>query len=199
MSKKCCISVANNTKNILLVLLLHSSCSCFLFIAAFQQRQLSSSRYHHYHAFQPAAAQIRISGGFAVHSTRNESIRQRHDGIFWYSSRRPRRLRQQQRRSFPLPLFSVQDSGDSKDMVGENDNNSSNIGDEPQLQEVEGGAGLFFNQQEEEPPPSQEVGLYNAAPLFTGGVITVMTFLACGYMVYAGVTGDDPLAGHPLE
>jgi hypothetical protein len=39
--------------------------------------------------------------------------------------------------------------------------------------------------------------LYNAAPLFTGAVVTVGTLVLTGYLIYAGLTGDDPLAGHP--
>jgi hypothetical protein len=41
-------------------------------------------------------------------------------------------------------------------------------------------------------------GLYNAAPLYTGAVVTLATFVLTGYLIYAGLTGDDPLAGHPL-
>ena len=39
--------------------------------------------------------------------------------------------------------------------------------------------------------------LYNAAPLFTGVIVTIFTLLLTGYGIYAGITGDDPLMGHP--
>lgn len=39
--------------------------------------------------------------------------------------------------------------------------------------------------------------LYNAAPLFTGVVVTIFTLALTGYGIYAGLTGDDPLTGHP--
>ena len=39
-------------------------------------------------------------------------------------------------------------------------------------------------------------GLYNAAPLFTGVVVTVFSLILTGYGIYAGLTGDDPLTGH---
>jgi hypothetical protein len=40
-------------------------------------------------------------------------------------------------------------------------------------------------------------GLYNAVPLYTGAIVTLGTFFITGYLIYAGLTGDDPLAGHP--
>jgi hypothetical protein len=44
----------------------------------------------------------------------------------------------------------------------------------------------------------ESASLYNAAPLYTGAVVTLGTFFLTGYLIYAGLTGDDPLAGHPL-
>jgi hypothetical protein len=41
--------------------------------------------------------------------------------------------------------------------------------------------------------------LYNAAPIFTGTIVTVFSLLLTGYGIYAGLTGDDPLAGHPVR
>lgn len=39
--------------------------------------------------------------------------------------------------------------------------------------------------------------LYNAVPLFTGGIVLLFSLFLTGYMFYAGLTGDDPLMGHP--
>ena len=39
--------------------------------------------------------------------------------------------------------------------------------------------------------------LYNAAPLFTGSIITLFTLFLTVYGIYAGLTGDDPMSGHP--
>ena len=50
----------------------------------------------------------------------------------------------------------------------------------------------MFSQEEEE-----GLNLYNAAPLFTGGIIFVVSIAATAYLFYAGLTGDDPLMGHP--
>jgi hypothetical protein len=49
------------------------------------------------------------------------------------------------------------------------------------------------NDDDDDESPS----LYNAVPLYTGLVVTVGTFALTGYLIYAGLTGDDPLAGHP--
>eukprot|EP00977_Amphora_coffeiformis_P020571 scaffold8374_cov175-Amphora_coffeaeformis.AAC.10 len=42
-----------------------------------------------------------------------------------------------------------------------------------------------------------ELNLYNAVPLFTGGIFMLLSLALTGYMFYAGLTGDDPLTGHP--
>lgn len=42
-----------------------------------------------------------------------------------------------------------------------------------------------------------EDAVYNAVPLFTGTIITVLSMALTGYLLYAGITGDDPLTGHP--
>ena len=47
------------------------------------------------------------------------------------------------------------------------------------------------NQQED-----SSLNLYNAAPLFTGGILTVVSIAFTAYLFYAGITGDDPLMGH---
>mmetsp|Transcript_20799 Transcript_20799/g.26873 ORF Transcript_20799/g.26873 Transcript_20799/m.26873 type:complete len:145 (+) Transcript_20799:73-507(+) len=41
--------------------------------------------------------------------------------------------------------------------------------------------------------------LYNAVPLFTGTLYLIASLGLTGYGIYAGLTGDDPLAGHPLQ
>ena len=44
-----------------------------------------------------------------------------------------------------------------------------------------------------------DLDLYNAAPLFTGAVVTVFSIAFTGYLIYAGITGDDFMTGHPLN
>lgn len=41
------------------------------------------------------------------------------------------------------------------------------------------------------------MNLYNAVPLFTGVIVLFFSLFITGYMFYAGLTGDDPLMGHP--
>ena len=43
----------------------------------------------------------------------------------------------------------------------------------------------------------EEMNLYNAVPLFTGVIVLLFSLAITGYMFYAGLTGDDPLMGHP--
>jgi hypothetical protein len=58
-----------------------------------------------------------------------------------------------------------------------------------------GGANNDDDDDDDDETPS----LYNAVPLYTGAVVTAATFALTGYLIYAGLTGDDPLAGHPLQ
>jgi len=39
---------------------------------------------------------------------------------------------------------------------------------------------------------SDEYGLTNAVPIFTGTVFTLASIAACGYGIYIGLTGDGP-------
>lgn len=45
----------------------------------------------------------------------------------------------------------------------------------------------------------EEFPLYNAVPVFTGSIVFLGSLFVMGYAIYAGQTGDDPLAGHPLN
>jgi hypothetical protein len=56
------------------------------------------------------------------------------------------------------------------------------------------GGGLFADDKGDEP---EEMNLYNSVPLFTGAVFSLLSLLGTGYLFYAGITGDDPLMGHP--
>lgn len=44
---------------------------------------------------------------------------------------------------------------------------------------------------------NDDATIYNGVPIFTGSVITACTLFLTIYGIYAGLTGDDPLAGHP--
>jgi hypothetical protein len=57
------------------------------------------------------------------------------------------------------------------------------------------GGGANDDDDDDDEMPS----LYNAVPLYTGAVVTAATFALTGYLIYAGLTGDDPLAGHGLS
>jgi hypothetical protein len=53
------------------------------------------------------------------------------------------------------------------------------------------GGSLFEDDNDEGLAP------YNAAPLFSGVIVTILSFALTGYGIYAGLTGDDPMSGHP--
>ena len=54
---------------------------------------------------------------------------------------------------------------------------------------------MFPNESSQD--EQEDLNLYNAAPLFTGGILTVVSLAFTAYLYYAGLTGDDPLMGHP--
>lgn len=64
-----------------------------------------------------------------------------------------------------------------------------------------GGTGSVFPEDDEDPDNEgtgdKGLAVYNAAPLFTGVIVTVLSFALTGYGIYAGLTGDDPMSGHP--
>jgi hypothetical protein len=43
---------------------------------------------------------------------------------------------------------------------------------------------------------NEDNDLYNPIPLFTGAVLTTFSLMVTGYLFYAGLTCNDPLAGH---
>ena len=53
------------------------------------------------------------------------------------------------------------------------------------------------NNNDEDNDKDDGLNLYNAVPLFTGGIFTLFSIAATAYLYYAGLTGDDPLMGHP--
>lgn len=88
----------------------------------------------------------------------------------------------------PTGLSPTSMSGDSSE---EQDSSESEKEDAVALQkEIDE---MFPGQKDED----EELNLYNAAPLFTGGIIMVVSMAATAYLFYAGLTGDDPLMGHP--
>ena len=54
-------------------------------------------------------------------------------------------------------------------------------------------AEMILREEEE----GESLTLYNAVPLFTGAIVFVVSIAATAYLYYAGLTGDDPLMGHP--
>jgi hypothetical protein len=42
-----------------------------------------------------------------------------------------------------------------------------------------------------------ETAVYNTIPLFTGSIVTLLSLAGTLYLYYVGLTGDDPLMGHP--
>ena len=70
------------------------------------------------------------------------------------------------------------------------------IGEEDEQQrelEAAMSGGVSDRDEEDDDYPS----LYNAAPLFTGSIVTLFTLFLTVYGIYAGLTGDDPMSGHP--
>jgi hypothetical protein len=57
-----------------------------------------------------------------------------------------------------------------------------------------GGSGGGSLEDQDEGPG---LALYNTVPLLTGVIVTILSFALTGYGIYAGLTGDDPMAGHP--
>ena len=84
-------------------------------------------------------------------------------------------------------LASLKMSDDDKD------NKSQPQGKEGDAAALQAELDEMFPAQEED----EDLQLYNAAPLFTGGIITVVSLAFTAYLFYAGLTGDDPLMGHP--
>lgn len=83
------------------------------------------------------------------------------------------------------------------------DGSSDNKEESPQQEQEQDDAAALQKQVEEMFPNTDDnqqedsLNLYNAAPLFTGGILTVVSIAFTAYLFYAGITGDDPLMGHP--
>jgi hypothetical protein len=75
------------------------------------------------------------------------------------------------------------------------DKQNPNGEEDEQQRELEAAmsGGVSDRNEEDDDYPS----LYNAAPLFTGSIITLFTLFLTVYGIYAGLTGDDPMSGHP--
>ena len=74
------------------------------------------------------------------------------------------------------------------------------------INDDETGTQIDANNSDKNQLPIQRIGdvdeefpLYNAVPVFTGSIVFLGSLFVMGYAIYAGLTGDDPLAGHPLN
>ena len=91
----------------------------------------------------------------------------------------------------PLPqIWPLQSrSGEDKNHAQEGDDTLSSV--QESMNEIVLGTG------ESNDSEAAEMTAYNAVPLFTGGIVTLFSVAFTAYLYYVGLTGDDPLMGHP--
>ena len=146
------------------------------------------------------------------------------NGSLCFSQRRSRRRTSSFSSQIPIrtvvkvkstTALQQQQASSSEDQDDDNNNNKTQSSDPDKIQKQlnnammmnmgntvdvdEGGGGrsdtsIFNDGSDNE--LNQEYSLYNPAPLFTGVVITALTFAITGYLFYVGITGDDFLI-HP--
>ena len=80
-------------------------------------------------------------------------------------------------------------SGEDKNRAQEGDDTLSSV--QESMNEIVLGTG------ESNDSEAAEMTAYNAVPLFTGGIVTLFSVAFTAYLYYVGLTGDDPLMGHP--
>lgn len=79
-------------------------------------------------------------------------------------------------------------------LKAENEKNDGRA--KPPIQISSSSAGVDVPSPSKNDTDDPSISLYNAVPLFTGTVITILSLVLVVYGFYAGLTGDDPLTGH---
>lgn len=77
------------------------------------------------------------------------------------------------------------------------DKQNPNGEEEEQQRELEAAMSGDVSVSDRNEDDDEYPSLYNAVPLFTGSIVTLFTLFLTVYGIYAGLTGDDPMSGHP--